>query len=662
MTLLESIASPADLRRLDGAECEPLAEEIRDHLVATVAGTGGHLGPNLGVVELTMGIHRVFDSPRDTILFDVGHQAYVHKLLTGRRGEFSTLRQRGGLSGYPSRSESDHDVLENSHASASLSWADGIAKARGLSGETDRHVVAVIGDGALTGGLAWEALNTIAADKSTPPRRLVIVVNDNGLSYAPTVGGIADHLGRLRTASHTASGGETESFGDAGSPGQVGSPRQAGSHGQEAGPSEDETSSFEERAVQPQYGLFGALGIKCLGPVDGHDLAAVEEALQRARQYDGGPIIVHLITEKGHGYDPALNDDADQFHSVGVIDPSTGRPAPSKGQSARSTQTSWTSVFGDEILEIAQTRDDIVAVTAAMLQPVGLAKFAEAFPDRVFDVGIAEQHAVASAAGLSFGGLHPVVCLYATFLSRAFDQVLMDVALHRQAVTFVLDRAGVTGPDGASHHGIWDMALLRLVPALRLAAPRDGARLVEELNEAVAIEDGPSVIRFPRGSVGADVPAIRRLHDGVDILRERPQGADADVLIVSVGPFAERAGELADRLAEDGVRVSIVDPRWVLPVPGSVIDLAMDHSLVAVIEDGIEGRGVGAQIRFELSDAQLRPGVLELGVPVEFLPQGSRVEILDHAGLDVATMAREILRNLPAEVTDRLRARARTAG
>lgn len=319
-------------------------------------------------------------------------------------------------------------------------------------------------------------------------------------------------------------------------------------------------------------------------------------------------------------------------------------------------------MFGDEILEIAQTRDDIVAVTAAMLQPVGLAKFAEAFPDRVFDVGIAEQHAVASAAGLSFGGLHPVVCLYATFLSRAFDQVLMDVALHRQAVTFVLDRAGVTGPDGASHHGIWDMALLRLVPALRLAAPRDGARLVEELNEAVAIEDGPSVIRFPRGSVGADVPAIRRLHDGVDILRERPQGADADVLIVSVGPFAERAGELADRLAEDGVRVSIVDPRWVLPVPGSVIDLAMDHSLVAVIEDGIEGRGVGAQIRFELSDAQLRPGVLELGVPVEFLPQGSRVEILDHAGLDVATMAREILRNLPAEVTDRLRARARTAG
>lgn len=637
MTFLESMKSPCELRDLDAAECEVLAKEIRDFLVTTVAGTGGHLGPNLGVVELTMGIHRVFESPRDTILFDVGHQTYVHKLLTGRINDFSTLRQREGLSGYPSRAESEHDVIENSHASASLSWADGIAKAHQLQGENERHVVAVIGDGALTGGMAWEALNTIAADKSTPPRKLIIIVNDNGRSYAPTVGGFAEHLDELRTTSgyeKILSWGKS-TLRQSGAPGRA---AYSAIHGFKRG--------IKDMVSPEQTGMFDELGIKYLGPVDGHDLPAVEKALQRAKQYDGGPVIVHMITQKGQGYDPAVNDDADQFHSVGVIDPLTGRSTPSK-------QTSWTSVFGDEILQIAKTRKDVVAVTAAMLLPVGLAKFAEAYPQRVFDVGIAEQHAVASAAGLSYGGLHPVVCIYATFLNRAFDQMLMDVALHRQGVTFVLDRAGVTGPDGASHHGIWDMAMLRIVPGLKLAAPRDAARLTEELGEAVAIEDAPTVIRFPRGSVGHDHPALHRMADGVDVLREVPAGAEKDVLIVSVGPFAARATEVSDRLAEQGIAATIIDPRWVLPVPSSVIDMAMEHSLVAVIEDGVKIGGVGSQVRSDLRDADSRIGVLELGVPDEFLPQGSRDEILAYAGLDVDTMVSEIIHILPAEVRQR---------
>ncbi|WP_209324721.1 1-deoxy-D-xylulose-5-phosphate synthase [Brevibacterium renqingii] len=645
MTFLESLGSPADLRRLDDEECEVLAKEIRDHLITSVAGTGGHLGPNLGVVELTMGLHRVFDSPRDTIIFDVGHQTYVHKLLTGRSEQFSTLRQREGLSGYPSRAESEHDVLENSHASASLSWADGIAKARQLTGETDRHVAAVIGDGALTGGMAWEALNTIAADTSAPPRRLVIIVNDNGRSYAPTVGGFAAHLDELRTMSgyeRLLTWGK-ETLRQSGAPGRA---AYSAIHGVKRG--------LKDMVSPAQTGMFDELGIKYLGPVDGHDLSSVEKALQLAKQFEGGPIIVHMITQKGHGFDPAVNDDADQFHSVGVIDPVTGRSTPSKS-------TSWTSVFGTEVCELAAERSDIVAVTAAMLLPVGLAEFAKQFPQRVFDVGIAEQHAVASAAGLSYGGLHPIVCIYSTFLNRAFDQMLMDVALHRQGVTFVLDRAGVTGPDGASHHGIWDIAMLRIVPGLRLAAPRDAARLTEELREAAAVTDGPTVLRFPRGSVGSDIPALRRLDDGVDVLREVPAGSVEDVLIVSVGPFAVRAEAVAEQLAGQGISATIVDPRWVLPVPESVIALAAGHSLVAVLEDGVKIGGVGSQIRSDLREADSRIGVLELGAPDEFLPQGSREEILEHVGLDVDTIVSRIVRALPAEVAHRAEEGARRA-
>ena len=645
MTFLENITSPADVRQLSTAECQVLTKEIRDCLITTVAQTGGHLGPNLGVVELTTAIHRVFESPRDTILFDVGHQSYVHKLLTGRYPEFSTLRQRGGISGYPSRAESEHDVIENSHASSSLSWADGIAKARQLTGERDRHVVAVIGDGALTGGMAWEALNTIAADKSHPPRKLIIVVNDNGRSYAPTVGGFAEHLDSLRTSSQYEkflSWGK-ERLQQSGPPGRA---AYSAMHGMKKG--------LKDMMAPAETGMFDELGIKYVGPVDGHDLDSLERALAKAKDYDQGPVIVHALTQKGYGYAPAMADMDDQFHAVGVIDAETGRSQPSKS-------TSWTSVFGDEITRIARERKDIVAITAAMLIPVGLKRFAEEFPERVFDVGIAEQHAVASAAGLSYGGLHPVVCLYATFLNRAFDQLLMDVALHKQGVTFVLDRAGITGPDGASHHGIWDIAMLQVVPGLQLAAPRDATRLVEEFNEAVAIEDAPTVVRFSRGSVGNDIEALSRTEDGVDILAEPADGLDRDVLIVSVGALADRALALAEELRQRSIGATVIDPRWVLPVPDSVLTMGKDHALVAVVEDGVKIGGIGSQIRQDLRDEDSRTGVVELGVPDEFLPHGTREEILEYAGLSVPDMLDNTLHMLPPHLAERAHRASRRA-
>ncbi|WAL41044.1 1-deoxy-D-xylulose-5-phosphate synthase [Brevibacterium sp. BRM-1] len=652
MTFLEHISGPEDVKALSGAECEVLAKEIRDFLITSVAGTGGHLGPNLGVVELTTALHRAFDSPRDTILFDVGHQSYVHKLLTGRAARFDTLRQRGGLSGYPSRAESEHDVVENSHASAALSWADGIAKAHQLRGEAERSVVTVVGDGALTGGMAWEALNTIAADRSTPPRRLVIVVNDNGRSYAPTVGGFAEHLDFLRTRpgyEKLLSWGR-DRLQQSGSPGRA---AYTAMHGVKRGLKDMVVGAAGgSGSSAPATGMFDELGIKYVGPVDGHDLVALERALTWAREYAQGPVIVHAITQKGHGYAPALEDDADQFHAVGVIDPRTGKAQPAAG-------ASWTSVFSEAIVAAAREREDLVAITAAMLIPVGLAAMAAEFPERVFDVGIAEQHAVASAAGLSYGGLHPVVCLYATFLNRAFDQVLMDVALHRQGVTFVLDRAGVTGPDGASHHGVWDMAMLRIVPGLRLAAPRDAQRLSEEFDEAIAVDDGPTVVRFSRGTVGAEVPALERTPDGADILARPAEKLADDVLIVSVGALAERALEVRAELARRSIGATVLDPRWVLPVPGSVLRMGSEHALVAVIEDGVRTGGIGSQIRQDLRDDDTRTGVVELGVPGEFLPHGTRGEVLGYAGLDVADMVESIVRMLPAEVQRRA-ARAST--
>ena len=598
-----------------------LAAEIRTHLIDSVSRTGGHLGPNLGVVELTLAIHRVFDSPRDTVIFDTGHQSYVHKLVTGRR-DFSQLRQAGGLSGYPSRAESVHDVVENSHASTAVSWGDGVAKAYRLRGEHDRHVVAVIGDGALTGGMAWEALNNIAADTTLP---LVVVVNDNERSYAPTIGGLANHLATLRTTS----GYErllTWGKQALGRTPVVGSMVYDTLHGMKKGLKD---------IVAPQ-GMFEDLGLKYLGPVDGHDIEALEHVLRRARAY-GGPVLVHVLTQKGRGFGPALSDDADRFHAVPAnIDPETGVPL------AASDALTWTSVFADEMLAVADERHDVVATTAAMLIPVGLHLFAEAYPDRVFDVGIAEQHAATSAAGLAFGGLHPVVAVYATFLNRAFDQVLMDCALHRAGVTFVLDRAGVTGSDGASHNGMWDMSMLQLVPGLRLAAPRDGAQLRAQLREALEVDDAPTVLRFPKGAVPDDIPALRR-EGGVDVLREV---ADADVLLVAVGAMAGLGVEVADRLAAHGMQATVVDPRWVIPVDPALVGLAREHRLVVSVEDNSRVGGVGSRLAQHLRDANVPTPVVNLGIPPQFLDHGSRGQILAELGLTAQGVARRVVEEL----------------
>ncbi|MEO4039629.1 1-deoxy-D-xylulose-5-phosphate synthase [Micrococcaceae bacterium Sec6.3] len=630
--LLPQITSPEALEGLSKEELTRLAAEIRAFLIAHVSQTGGHLGPNLGVVELTLAVHRVFSSPRDAVIFDTGHQSYVHKLLTGRQ-DFTTLRQQGGLSGYGDRAESEHDVVESSHASSSLSWADGIARAWWQTVQRDRTVVAVIGDGALTGGMAWEAINNIAGDRN---RRVVIVVNDNGRSYAPTVGGLADHLGGLRR----------------GVLDKVRTHRRY-----------EQTLDYMKRRLQeggtaghllyrplhaakkglkdlwaPQ-GLFEDLGMKYIGPVDGHDVEAMEEALEDARAY-GGPVIVHAMTEKGHGYAPAVANEADQFHAIGRIDPSTGEPVTSD------TAQSWTNVFGEEMVDIAHERPDVVAITAAMMNPVGLAPMALEFPDRVFDVGIAEQHAVTSAAGMAFGGLHPVVAVYATFLNRAFDQVLMDVGLHRAGVTFVLDRAGVTGPDGPSHHGMWDLALLQTVPGLRIAAPRDAETLREELREAVAVSDAPTVVRFAKGSVGEPVRALERLEDGTDVLSRigpaaHEDDADRDVLIVAVGAMAELGLDVAQRLSRQGITATVVDPRWVLPVAGSVIRLAARHRIVVCLEDGVRAGGVGSRIRQEMRAAGVDTALNEVGLPVEFLAHGTRAEVLDRVGLTAQRIAQD---------------------
>ncbi|MGW2180519.1 1-deoxy-D-xylulose-5-phosphate synthase [Streptomyces sp. NPDC001732] len=622
MTILESIRGPHDLKALDAARLDELADDIRKFLVQAVARTGGHLGPNLGVVELSIALHRAFDSPVDRILWDTGHQSYVHKLLTGRQ-DFSKLRGKGGLSGYPSREESAHDVVENSHASTVLGWADGLAKADQVLGRDD-HVVAVIGDGALTGGMAWEALNNIAAARDRP---LIIVVNDNERSYAPTIGGLADHLATLRT---------TDGYERFLSWGKsvlrqtpvVGPPLYESLHGAKKG--------FKD-AFAPQ-GMFEDLGLKYVGPVDGHDIAAVESALHRAKRFHG-PVLVHCITEKGRGYPPALRDEADRFHTVGVMDPLTCAPiAPPGGPS-------WTSVFGDEIALIGAERPDVVAVTAAMLDPVGLTRFAEEFPDRVWDVGIAEQHAVVSAAGLATAGLHPVVAVYATFLNRAFDQVLMDVALHGCGVTFVLDRAGVTGPDGPSHNGMWDMSVLQVVPGLRIAAPRDAGELRAQLREAVAVDDAPTVVRFPKEPVGEPVPAVGRI-GSMDVLH---RADDPDVLLVAVGALAPVCLKAADLLAGAGLRCTVVDPRWVKPVDGELPPLAARHRLVAVVEDNSRAGGVGSAVGQALRDAGVDVPLRTFGIPEQFLAHGKRAEVLADIGLTPVEIAGRISAALAAK-------------
>jgi 1-deoxy-D-xylulose-5-phosphate synthase len=618
-SLLGSVHGPADLKRLPAERLPRLATEIREFLVDKVTTTGGHLGPNLGVVELTMAIHRAFDSPHDPVIFDVGHQAYVHKVLTGRQPDFDRLRLIDGLSGYPSRAESEHDFVESSHASSALSYADGLAKAFELRGER-RTVVAVVGDGALTGGMCWEALNNIAAGKNRP---MVIIVNDNGRSYSPTIGGLADHLASLRLSPGYERSLEAGKRMLQGTP-VVGRPLYAALHAAKRGIKD---------AISPQV-MFEDLGLKYFGPVDGHDFAALDAALRRAKEF-GGPVIVHVATSKGRGYPLAENDEVDQMHQTDPIDPVTGKLTTAKGAA------SWTSVFADELARIGDERPDVVAITAAMLRSTGLAKFAEAYPDRWFDVGIAEQHAVTSAAGMAMAGLHPVVAIYSTFLSRAFDQLLMDVALHRLPVTLVLDRAGITGPDGASHHGMWDLSILGVVPGIRVAAPRDAVTLREELNEAVAVKDGPTVLRFPKASVGGEVAAIERRGD-VDVLRRPTAHETNDVLLVTVGALAELGMAAADRLADQGIGVTVVDPRWVRPVPAELVALAAGHRLVVTVEDNGRHGGFGWSLAAALRDADVDVPLRDVGLPQEFHGQGTRPEVLVGLGMTAQNVARKI--------------------
>ncbi len=616
--MLQQIRGPADLQHLSQSQLSDLAHEIRDFLIHKVAATGGHLGPNLGVVELTLALHRVFDSPHDPIIFDTGHQAYVHKMLTGRCPDFDSLRKKDGLSGYPSRAESDHDWVESSHASAALSYADGMAKAFELSGHRNRHVVAVVGDGALTGGMCWEALNNIAAAK----RPVVVVVNDNGRSYAPTIGGLADHLAALRLQPGYEKLLEKGRAAVRGMP-IIGEICYQCMHSVKVGIKD---------ALQPQA-MFSDLGLKYVGPIDGHDEHAVEAALRHARAFNA-PVIVHVVTRKGMGFGPAEADEAEQMHACGVIDPITGL-------ATSESAPGWTATFSDELIRLARKRRDIVAITAAMPGPTGLAAFGQQYPDRLFDVGIAEQHAMTSAAGLAMGGMHPVVAIYSTFLNRAFDQLMMDVALHDLPVTIVLDRAGVTGPDGASHNGMWDLSILGVVPGMRVAAPRDSATLREELREAVAVKDGPTALRFPKGDVGADVPALRRL-DGIDVLAEPADGLAADVLLIAVGPMATMALATAQRLRTQGIGVTVVDPRWVLPVPEVLGRLAREHKLVVTCEDNGVAGGVGSAVSAALRGNEIDVPCRDVGVPQEFLEHASRGQVFDEIGLTDQHLSRRI--------------------
>jgi 1-deoxy-D-xylulose-5-phosphate synthase len=571
VSLLARIRGPEDLRALPAGDLPGLAVEIRRELVDTVTRTGGHLGSNLGVVELTIALHRVLRSPHDALVWDTGHQAYVHKLLTGRRGALAGLRQPGGLSGYPSRAESAHDLVENSHASTALSYADGLARAFALRGEHARTVVAVVGDGALTGGMAWEGLNNLGRHHDLP---VVVVLNDNGRSYAPTVGGVADHLAALRAGTGTPA-------------------------------------------------VFPSLGLGYLGPVDGHDVTAVEAALREAVRRRT-PTVVHCVTRKGRGYGPAEQDEVDCMHAISPRPAGRSVPAPD-----------WSDAFGGELAELARRRPDAVAPTATMLQPTGLTAMATGAPGRVHDVGIAEQHALTSAAGLAMGGLHPVVAVYATFLNRAFDQLLMDVALHRLPVTLVLHRAGVTGSDGPTHNGMWDLSLLGMVPGLRVAAPRDAGTLRELLAEAVADGDGPTALRIPKGGIGAPLPAIDRWGRADVLVRARPDRRGS-VLLLPVGVLAATAVAAAAELGRAGVPVTVVDPRWVLPVEEPLVAAAAGHRLVVTLEDnglaGGYGDAVGRALRTAAVDTPLRA----LGLTQRFLAHGSRAGLLAEAGLDVA--------------------------
>ncbi len=632
MTLLESIHNPDDVKKMATERVPQLAEEIRQFLVSEVSRTGGHVGPNLGVVELTIALHRVFDSPNEPILFDTGHQSYVHKILTGRQ-DFSELRSEGGMSGYPSREESEHDFIENSHASTSLSYADGLAKAKQLKGEHDRSVIAVIGDGALTGGMAWEALNNIALGED---RRVVIVVNDNGRSYSPTMGGLADHLSSLRLTPSYEQALDLAKTTLNRTP-VVGQPIYDALHGLKKGIKD---------AIQPQI-MFEDLGLKYIGPIDGHDVQVTEKALRRARDF-GGPVIVHCLTQKGKGYAPAENHEVDQFHSTGAFDAETGEAEAKPGA------VKWTKVFSEEMVTLGDEREDIVAITAAMLHPTGLAAFGDAHPDRIYDVGIAEQHAVTSATGLAMGGLHPVIAVYATFLNRCFDQILLDAALHRQGMTFCLDRAGVTGDDGPSHNGMWDLSILQVVPGLQLAVPRDAVRLREELREAVAVDDAPTVLRYPKGAVADETTAVAHV-GSMDVLRAAASAElDEDLLLVSVGAMAQTCCEVADRMADQGIGVTVVDPRWVKPLDPALAGEAARYRMVAVVEDNGRVGAVGDAVARALRDAEVDVPVRTYGIAQDFLDHGKRDHILTSMGLTPQDLARQLTETVTRRTDDSL--------
>ena len=614
MAILETIHSPADLRKLDADRLPELAAEIRAFLVEQTSRTGGHLSPNLGVVELTFALHRVFESPKDAIVWDTGHQAYVHKLVTGRASGFSTLRQAGGLSGYPSRKESEHDLVENSHASTSLSYALGIAEAR-LRKRVGGFVVAVIGDGALTGGMAYEALNQVA---HLQPPNLIIVINDNGRSYAPTVGGLARHLSQLRVDPRYEKVKEEISR----------LLRDLPLVGYSADQAAYRVKEGLKQLLQPST-MFESLGIKYAGLVDGHDEAALEEVLIRAKKLRE-PVVVHVVTEKGHGYGPAVEDEVDKLHGVSAFDPLTGRP--------RSTEVTYTDVFGDALMTAATRRPEVCAITAAMASSTGLLNFAKEFPDRFFDVGICEQHAVTFAAGLAMAGMHPVVCVYSTFLARAFDQTIMDVALHKLPVTFVIDRAGVTGPDGASHHGIFDLSYLRLIPNLKIAAPKDATELCALLETALAT-DGPVAIRYPRGPVPAtpDLPV-----EPLPIGRWEELRKGDDAVIFAVGKMVEVAREAAERVGLQGVSCGVVNARWIKPVDPRIVDWARAHPVVVTVEDNVGAGGFGGAVLETLAPLGLAGRVRTLALPDEFLPQGKASDILKERGLDAAGIAKAV--------------------
>src|SRR6266581_1230136 len=585
--LLAGINSPADLKRLDQQQLTQLAVEVRAFLVEQIARTGGHLSPNLGVVELTFALHRVFDSPKDAIVWDTGHQAYVHKLITGRAADFSKLRQAGGLSGYPSRRESEHDLVENSHASTSLSYALGIAEAR-LRKRADGYVVAVIGDGALTGGMAYEALNQIAV---LQPSNLIIVLNDNGRSYAPTVGGLARHLSQLRVdPRYERIKVEISRL-----------LRDLPLVGSTADQAAYRVKEGLKQLLQPST-VFDSLGIKYAGLVDGHDEAELEEVFSRAKKLHA-PVVVHVVTEKGHGYGPAVEDEIDKLHGVPAFDPLTGRP--------RSTELTYTDVFGEALMTAAARRPEVCAITAAMASSTGLLNFAKEFPDRFFDVGICEQHAVTFAAGLAMAGMRPVVCIYSTFLARAFDQTIMDVALHKLPVVFVIDRAGVTGPDGFSHHGAFDLSYLRLIPNLSVAAPADATELCALLETALA-SDGPVAIRFPKGPVPA-TPELPVEPLPIGRWEELRKGSDA--VVFAIGRMVEVAKEAAERLEMQGLSCGVVNARWIKPVDPRVVDWARSHPVVVTVEDNVGSGGFGGAVLEALAGHGLAGRVRTLSLP-----------------------------------------------